>query len=108
MNFSIQPGQTRTATAVFADPQGASDPLIALPTWSSPTAGVTLTPDPAATVNDTSFKCAIAVAAGTPVGQVEIDIDAQVDPDTTVPHVTGKVFGNITGPEDTTVTVTVV
>ena len=107
MNFTILPGQTKTATAVFADPQGASDPLVALPTWSSPTAGVTLTPDPAATINDKSFKCTITVGGGTAVGQVEIDIDAQVDPDATVPHVTGKVFGNITGPEDTTVTVTV-
>lgn len=81
MNFSMNPGQTKTLTVTFQDTLGASHPLSDVPTCVDATGVATISPVGTQTASDPTFSWTIAVPAGAAIGS-SLDLDVNgVNPD---------------------------
>lgn len=105
-SFNIQPGQSKTLTAVFSDASGVSHPLSQLPTCVDPAGTMTnITPVGSPTVNDPQFQwtftCDASVAAGT-TGQLNLE---GINPDGVTDD--GDITYTVTAADDTQVTISV-
>lgn len=108
MSFTINPGQTKTLTAIFTDDAGNTDPLGALPTAVDPNGFLTLTPVGTPTVNDKQFQWSMACPASAAVDTaLEIDVAAEGDPTPGVNTIKNTIAGSVIAAEDTHVALSV-
>lgn len=94
MNFSMNPGQTKTLTITFQDTQGQSHPLSDIPTCVDTTGVATISPVGTQSAADPSFSWTIAVPADAAVGSsLQVDVKG-VNPDGVVDEETYAVAIN--------------
>ncbi len=106
-SFTINPGQTKTLTAIFADDTGTSEPLSAVPSPSDKSGLLTFSPIGTQTPNDGTYKwsvtCPSTVAPG---ATFDVSVTAS-NPDGT-PITTGNdIQGSALAPDNTHVSLSI-
>lgn len=106
-SFNLNPGETKTLTAVYTDANGKNDPLGQVPVASCSDADITLTPIGVFSVNDPQFQWSVSASASASPGDFEVDVDAKGDLAGN-DDIFGKILGTVPVPEDTQVALSVV
>lgn len=109
MSFTINPGQTKTLTAIFTDASGKVEPLGQLPTCVDGSGTLTIAPVGTQTLTDPQFQWTLACPADEVVGtDLPIHVHAEGDAKTGVDPIDGDIDGAVTALEDTQVALSVV
>lgn len=102
MSFSIQTGQSKTATVAFTDANGVAQPLPAgnVPAWAvDPASALALTP--------AADGMSCAIVGGSPVGDFTLTATVEGDPTPGVDTITATIAGTLVAAEDTQGTITI-
>lgn len=108
MSATINPGQTKTLTAVYTDANNKSEPLASLPTAVDAAGVVPVTAIGSPTVNDGTYTFSFTAPADAVVGSViTINTHADGDPDPKVDPIDKSIDVTVVAPEDTQVALSV-